>query len=63
MVALVTDEFWDQASFVARAEGMPSVPKVRLPHPIAGTGDERMATVAEEIADEVIRLWTERPST
>ena len=53
-MALVTDEFWAQGDFVARSVGMPDVPRVRLPHPVAGTGAERMAEVAHGIADDVI---------
>ena len=37
-VALVTSEFWPQGDFVAQSLGMPDVPRVQLPHPIAGIG-------------------------
>jgi hypothetical protein len=53
-VALVTDEFWAQGDFVAGAAGMPDIPRQRLPHPVAGSGTEAMADVADRIADEVI---------
>lgn len=55
-VALVTEEFWPQGDFVASAAGMPSVPRVRLPHPVAGTGVAALAAEAERIADDVIGL-------
>lgn len=55
-VALVTEMFWPQGDFVATAAGMPSIPRVRLPHPVAGTGAAAMATEADRIADEVIDL-------
>lgn len=53
-MALVTDEFWPQGDFVAQSLGMPEVPRVRLPHPVAGTGKESMQAIAEVIAPQVI---------
>lgn len=53
-VALVTDEFWAQGDFVARSVGMPDVPRVRLPHPVAGSGIENMTMVAGEITPGII---------
>ena len=54
MVALVTEDFWPQGNFVARAFGMPEVPRVELPHPVAGTGDEAMKRVAAAIVPRVL---------
>jgi hypothetical protein len=53
-VALVTEEFWSQGDFVAQSLGMPGVPRVKLPHPVAGTGVANMREVAELIAPLVI---------
>lgn len=53
-VALVTEEFWPQGDFVAKSLGMPDVPRVQLPHPVAGTGTENMKAIAEAIAPKVI---------
>ncbi len=53
-VALVTEDFWAQGDFVAQSLGMPDVPRVRLPHPIAGTGEARMAEVAELFVNEIV---------
>ena len=53
-VALVTEEFWDQGDFVAQSLGMPGVPRVKLPHPVAGTGVAKMREIAESIAPQVI---------
>jgi len=53
-VALVTEQFWDQGDFVAGASGMPDLPRHQLPHPVAGSGRESMAKLANEIADELI---------
>jgi predicted dienelactone hydrolase len=44
---LVTSEFQTQAAFVARSLGMPDVPVVVLPHPVAGSGRANMRAVAE----------------
>ena len=54
-VALVTEEFWPQGDFVAQSLGMPGVPRVKLPHPVAGTGTANMREVADSIAPLVIR--------
>jgi hypothetical protein len=57
-VALVTTAFWDQGAFVARAAGMPDVPRVQLPHPVAGTGTAAMRRVAADIAPTIVReFW------
>ncbi len=56
-VALVTDDFWAQGDFVARSVGLPDVPRVRLPHPVAGTGGANMALVATEVAPTIIDRW------
>ena len=53
-VALVTEEFWPQGDFVARSLGMSGVPRVRLPHPVAGTGQANLQAVAAGIAPAVI---------
>ncbi len=53
-IALVTDAFWPQGDFVAAATGMPTVPRVRLPHPVAGSGEEAMTRVANDIAPQII---------
>lgn len=57
-VALVTDAFWPQGDFVADATGMPTVPRVRLPHPVAGSGVDAMTRVANDIAPQIIAILT-----
>jgi hypothetical protein len=59
-VALVTTEFWPQGDFVARSVGMPDVPRVQLPHPVASTGRKHLREVADDICDEVIARWAGR---
>jgi len=53
VVALVTEDFWPQGDFIANSMGMPDIPRVRLPHPVAGTGAANLRKVAEEIAPKV----------
>jgi len=55
-VALVTAVFWPQGSYVARAAGMPDIPRLKLPHPVSGSGEENMRKVAAMIAPDVLRL-------
>ena len=52
-IALVTEEFWPQGDFVAQSLGMPNAPRVKLPHPVAGSGDANMGRVAASIVDEI----------
>ena len=56
MAALVTDQFWPQGHFVAASNGMPDVPRVRIPHPVAGTGHAAMAEVAKQVAPRLIAV-------
>ena len=53
-LALVTEKFWPQGEFVAQSLGMPDVPKVRLPHPVAGSGDAQLKSIAEALAAGLI---------
>lgn len=53
-VALVTEQFWPQGDFVATAFGMPDIPRVQLPHPIAGTSADAMKIVAEKVVPEIV---------
>jgi hypothetical protein len=53
-VALVTSAFWEQGRFVARAAGMVGVPRLELPHPVAGTGPDAMRRVAADLAPRIV---------
>ena len=53
-MALVTEEFWPQGDFVAASLGMPDAPRVRLPHPVSGTGAENIDRVAASVVEAVI---------
>ena len=53
-VALVTEEFRAQGDFIATSFGMPDIPRVQLPHPVAGTGIANHRLVAEKIAAALV---------
>ena len=53
-VALVTEDFWPQGDFVAQSLGMPDAPRVKIPHPVAGTGQANLARVADTVVDKII---------
>ncbi len=54
-VALVTEKFWPQGDFVANSLGMPDAPRVRLPHPVAGTGAANLERIADAIAPAIVK--------
>jgi hypothetical protein len=56
VVVLVTEEFEEEARFVARAAGMPGIPMVFLPHPVAGTSWQSREELAERIAPRCLAL-------
>ena len=53
-IAFVTSDFWQQGDFVAKAQGMPDIPRIKLPHPVAGTGKTVMAKLAAELVEEIL---------
>jgi hypothetical protein len=53
-VALVTEKFWSQGHSVAKFAGMPDLPRVQLPHPIAGRSRNEMLEIADSVADEIV---------
>ena len=56
VVALVTEPFWPQGDVIARSNGMPDVPRLRLPHPVAGSGAAAMARLADDLAPRIIAV-------
>lgn len=55
-MTLVTEKFMTQGNFVARSVGMPTIPRLELPHPVAGSGDKNMTRVAAQIVPEIIDM-------
>jgi hypothetical protein len=53
-VTLICDIFWDYALWLDGALGMEDLPKVRIPYPVAGTGESNHRAVARRIAPEVL---------
>ena len=58
-VAFVTEVFWSQGDFIAGAGGMPAVPRIQLPHPVAGTGSEAITELATRVSNDVIARLTQ----
>ena len=54
-VSLVTEEFWPQGDFTARSAGMPDIPRLQLPHPVAGTGVATMQRIANQLAPQILK--------
>ena len=55
-MALVTEQFWLQGDSVATSAGMPDIPRVRLPHPVAGSGRDAMRRVADDLAAQIVAV-------
>ena len=53
-MALVTTDYWPQGDFVAGSLGMPDVPRVKLPHPVAGSGVANMRDIAKQVLPAII---------
>jgi hypothetical protein len=62
-LTLVTENFRDQADFVAGAAGMPAIPRHVLPHPVAARGSAYLAQLAAEVAPVVIDRIQQPAST
>lgn len=62
VAALITEKFTEAGGFVARSVGMPDVPRVQLPHPVAGTGGARIAEIARSVAPSIVASWQSRLS-
>jgi hypothetical protein len=54
VVAIVTEKFADEAYFVARATGIPDLPIVALPHPVAGRDKAYQQGLAADIAATLV---------
>ncbi len=39
---------------MANSLGMPDLPRVKLPHPVAGLGEEKIDAIAQSVIDEVL---------
>ena len=54
VVSLITEDFWGQGQFVAKSLGMPNIPRVKLPHPVAGLGEAKIEMIAASIIEEIL---------
>jgi hypothetical protein len=53
-VVLVTEKFWSQGDAVASFVGLPELPRVMLPHPVAGLSRDEMHRVADAVVDRIV---------
>jgi hypothetical protein len=53
-VAILTEEFVIQGEFVAKAVGMPSIPRVIIEHPVSGTGHANLTRVADDVMPRLL---------
>lgn len=54
-VMLICEVFWDYSDWIGTSLGMRDLPRVKLPFPISGTGDENQIACAERVAPEILR--------
>lgn len=54
-VAIITEEFVTQGEFVAKAIGMPAIPRVVIEHPVSGSGSANIDRVAAEVTPRLLR--------
>ena len=54
VVSLVTEDFWEQGNFVANSLGMPDLPRVKLPHPVAGLGEAKITIIADRVVETIL---------
>ena len=62
-VVLGTDEFFPLALAQSRANGLPDLPVVTVPHPIGGIPEPAVAAKAGPIVDRVAEALTRRPAS
>ena len=58
-VAVLTEEFVIQGEFVAKAVGMPAIPRVIIEHPVSGTGHANLLRVANEAVPRLLAAFAE----
>lgn len=39
---------------MAKSLGMPDIPRVKLPHPVAGLGEENISLIAEDVIEDIL---------
>lgn len=61
VVAIITERFWELSGFVANAEGMRDLPRVRIPYPVAGTGSASIQAIARDVAPAVLAALSSYP--
>ena len=57
-VAILTEAFVEQGDFVARAVGMPDIPRAIIEHPCSGGGRDKLERVARDLAPRLVAALT-----
>jgi hypothetical protein len=57
VISIVTTKFVDEARFVARATGIPDLPMVIVPHPVAGRDQDYQRGIAGQIAGPILEAF------
>jgi hypothetical protein len=52
---LVCEIFWDYSAWIGTALGMSNLARVRLPFPVAGTGETAQRQCAQRIAPQIVQ--------
>jgi hypothetical protein len=55
-VMLVCEIFWEYSAWIGEALGMSNLARVRLPFPVAGTGETAQRSCAQRIAPEIVQI-------
>ena len=60
-VALITEKFWAQSQFIGRSAGIPDLPRLMLPYPVAGEAESVIDAIAVKYARTMLGML--RPPT
>lgn len=62
-MAILTEAFVAQGEFIARAVGMPGIPRAVIEHPVSGTGLANLQRVADALAPRLIATLADSAGT
>ena len=54
VVVLISEPFWKTSQLVAITAQMPTLPRVRLPYPVAGSSRAEMVTIAANALPAIV---------
>lgn len=56
-VQIMTQAWMDMCKTAVSLTDTPGLPAIEVPHPMAGSGEDRMREVAERIVPQIARVW------